>query len=137
MHIFRTSQIITRTFGASAVAAVFALSASASAAGVERVGNPYSPAGANFSIFGFQGIDSSGNGGVDAQVNLNFEFNPSIGVTYNDDKGKLKDFGIGLYQNKGSSAASTGLMVQYDTLVSAYSASLPVMEFDFKSLHDE
>src|SRR5258708_34301257 len=103
MHKFRTTQIITRTLGASAFAASLALSAGASASQVQRVGNNYSPTGSDFSISALQGIDSSNVLGTSgAQVNLNFEMNPSIGVTYDSGNGQLTDFGLDLYTVCGS-----------------------------------
>lgn len=153
MHLSKKYRIVNRTLGASAVAAVLALSAAVSAqgpgghgghGGVQEVGPTYTPTGADFSITALQGIDSSnplGQSGVNPQVDLNFEFNPSIGVAYDQGNGKLKDFGIGLYQNDGhggpgghnQQVESTGLMISYNTLVSASSASLTVEDFDLNN----
>jgi len=101
------------------------------------VGAYYRPAGDDFTITALQGIDASNLSGNSALVNLDFEMNPSIGVTY-DQGGKLKDFGIGLYQTgHNGSVESTGLSVNYDTLVKASSANLTVEDFDISSLTSE
>ena len=134
MYSSYKNQIISKMLGASAIAAALALSAAASAQSTD-VGTTYSPSGADFTISALQGIDASnptGNFGT-AQVDLNFEFNPSIGVAYTGQDGKLKDFGIGLYSNQGGDkgpAESTGLMVTYNSLVNASTANLTVEDFD-------
>jgi len=110
----------------------------ASIAGVSaqtRLGNPYRPAGANYNITAYQGIDDAHPGGTTsgAQVNRDFEFTPSIGVTYTNSKGKMTDFGLGLYQaSKKGSLQSTGLMITYDAIVKANTANVTVMDFDLK-----
>jgi hypothetical protein len=101
-----------------------------------RQGNPFSPTGADFQIVALQGIDSSsmlGKTGFAPQVNMNFEFNPSIGVTYDNGSGKLTDFGLGLYANAAHQTQSTGLQIQYDAPVLASSVKITVEDFDLKS----
>jgi hypothetical protein len=121
-----------------AIAAAFAVSANSFAGpgGVTLQGNPYTPAGANFSIYAAQGIDAShptGTSGYATQVNTNFEFTPSIGVSYDTGGGKLTDFGIGLYAGSSKQAESTGLNVKFNSLTNASSASVTVMDFDIQS----
>src|SRR2546428_10793503 len=80
------------------LAGVFILASSSANAGVDRLGTPFTPAGANFSIVALQGIDGNPIGGTGSpQVNLNFEFPAVLGATIDQGGGKLKDFGIGLY----------------------------------------
>lgn len=132
MYKFNSGHIINRGIGGGAILAALVLSANASAQ-VQRVGNPYTPNGSDFSVTALQGIDSSNPLGQSssAQVNLNFEFNPSIGVTYDQGNGHLKDFGIGLYQmDHSKQVESTGLSIRYSSLVSASSANLTVEDFD-------
>lgn len=112
-----------------------AVAAITGASAQTRLGNPYRPAGANYTLTGIQGIDDAHPSGTvsGAQVNRDFEFAPSIGVTYTSPKGKLVDFGIGLYT--GSSKGkyeSTGLMITYDAIVKAATANVTVMDFDIK-----
>jgi len=121
----------TMGFAALAVAALFG-AASSQAAVIEQ-GNPYVPAGANFQIFGLQGVTPStplGLSGFNTQVNTNFEFTPSIGVSYDTGGAKLTDFGLGLYQPSGGAIQSTGLKIQYNQLVSASSITFTVEDFD-------
>ena len=99
-------------------------------------GQPFTPTGADFSIFAAQGIDSSnpnGQSGFSPQVNGDFEFKDSIGVSYDQGGGKLKDFGIGLYQDASKNVVSTGLSVQYNQLVSAASVTITIEDFDIGS----
>ena len=100
---------------------------------VTHQGNPYVPAGANFKIFAHQGITPSnpfGDAETAAQVNLNFEFTPSIGVSYTGADGKLKDFGIGLYAPMKNAIASTGLEIAYNQPVDASSVTITLEDFD-------
>lgn len=114
----------------SCLAIALFLCSAASSSAVTRLGNPFRPAGANFDITGIQGIDASTPLGTSngAQVNKDFEFTPSIGVTYTNN-GKLTDFGLGLYQDN-SGTHSTGLRINYDTLVKASSITITVEDFD-------
>lgn len=99
-------------------------------------GNPYVPTGANFQIVALQGIDSShafGDSNFSPSVNVNFEFDPSIGVSFDQGNSKLKDFGLGLYQDKQHNTFSTGLDVQYNQPVLASSVTITVMDFDLKA----
>jgi hypothetical protein len=96
-------------------------------------GNPYVPTGANFQIVGLQGIDAAhplGQSGFQTQVNTDFEFTPSIGVSYDTGNGTLKDFGLGLYQDAAHNTFSTGLRTNYNTLVDAASVTITVEDFD-------
>lgn len=115
------------------LASATVLSAGASAQTLH--GNPYRPTGANYQIFASQGIDAStplGKSGFGTQVNTDFEFTPSIGVTY-EQANKLVNFGIGLYKDSANQTQSTGLTVKYDAAINAYSGSVTVMDFDLKS----
>jgi hypothetical protein len=125
---------ITQSLGLALCAAALLL-VSSTASAVVRQGNPYIPAGADFQIVGLQGIDASnplGQSGFQTQVNTNFEFTPSIGVTYDSGGGKLTDFGLGLYTANGI-VESTGLRTNYNTLVDAASVTITVEDFDLKS----
>lgn len=107
---------------------------SASAA-VIRQGASYSPTGADFTIVALQGVDSGdplGASGFSPQVNNNFEFDPSIGVTYDTGGGHLTDFGLGLYQDASHATQSTGLRVNYTAPVDAASVTITVEDFDIK-----
>jgi len=103
-------------------------------AAVERVGNPAAPRiGANFDIFALQGLNDLGVDSLAFAVNRNFEFENSIGVTIDLGGGKLKDFGIGLYQDAAKATQSTGLEVIYDNPIFASSATATVEDFDISS----
>ncbi len=127
----RTS--LTRQFGI--LASVLALgSVSTLSAGVILQGPSYSPAGSNFTIVALQGIDSTdtlGQAGFTPQVNNNFEFTPSIGVSY-EQGGKLTDFGLGLYQDASKVTQSTGVRINYNAPVDPFSLSVTVQDFDIK-----
>ena len=102
-------------------------------------GQPFTPTGADFSISAAQGIDAShptGNSGFNPQVNGDFEFKDSIGVTYDQGGGHTKDFGIGLYQDASKATESTGLMVTYNHLVQASSITITIEDFDIQAGHD-
>jgi hypothetical protein len=121
-------------FGIVMIALIALFGSSANA--VLLVGNPFTPAGANFQIIGLQGINSSnplGATGFEPQVNNNFEFTPSIGVSYDQGGGKLKDFGLGLYSDSSKQTVSTGLQIQYNSMVNASSVSIVVEDFDIDS----
>jgi hypothetical protein len=125
----------TKQLLAAALFAGVLVMASSSANAVVDVGNPFTPTGADFSIFALQGIDSShsmGASGFSPQVNQDFEFTPSIGVAYDTGGGVLKDFGLGLY-TAGGSTESTGLKIQYTGLVDAASVTITVEDFDISS----
>jgi hypothetical protein len=111
------------------------LSFSHAQAAVIRQGPTYTPTGADFTISALQGIDSStpfGKSGFAPQVNNNFEFTPSIGVTY-DKGGTLTDFGLGLYADASGQTQSTGLKITYGQAVLASSISITVEDFDIKT----
>ena len=98
-------------------------------------GNPYTPPGADFDIFALQGItptNSFGDPLMHPQVNTDFEFTPSIGVSWDQGNGHLKDFGLGLFQDSAHNTFSTGMNVQYHTLVNAFSVSITLQDFDIK-----
>ena len=99
-------------------------------------GQPFTPTGANFSMSAAQGINASnptGNSSLKPQVNGDFEFKDSIGVSYDDGTGKLKDFGIGLYQDSAHNTQSTGLMINYNQLVQASSITITIEDFDINT----
>lgn len=100
-------------------------------------GNPYIPAGANFQMIGVQGINPSsptGQTGFNPQVNGDFEFRDSIGVSYDQGGGKgLKDFGLGLYSDAAKQTQSTGILIQYNQPVDAFSVRVTLEDFDIKS----
>jgi hypothetical protein len=86
-----------------------------------------------------QGINPShptGTSGFHPQVNGDFEFKDSIGVSYDTGTGTLKDFGIGLYQDSAHNTFSTGLMINYNQLVLASSVTITVEDFDITAGHD-
>lgn len=117
------------------LAGVLAIASSNASAAVDRVGNPANPpifTGGD--IFARQGINPSSPLGtaVGAQVNRNFEYQNSIGVTYSVGN-KLTDFGIGLYQDASKATQSTGLEVLYHQPVIASSATATVEDFDINS----
>jgi hypothetical protein len=98
-------------------------------------GQPYTPTGANFSIFAVQGITPSsptGVSGVNPQVNGDFEFANSIGVSYDKGNGQLQDFGLGLYQDAAHNTLSTGLRINYNAPVDAFSVKVTLEDFDIK-----
>jgi hypothetical protein len=124
-----------RVFTAPAllIATLFLLPCGLQAA-VVRVGNPADPRlGATFDIFALQGLNDSGVDSLAFAVNRNFEFDNSIGVTIDLGGGKLKDFGIGLYQDAAKATHSTGLEVIYDNPIFAESATATVEDFDISS----
>jgi hypothetical protein len=99
-------------------------------------GQPFTPTGANFTISAVQGINASnptGTSGFNPQVNGDFEFQNSIGVSYDQGGGKLKDFGIGLYQDSAHNTQSTGLRINYNQLVQASSVTITIEDFDINT----
>ena len=113
----------TRVFPAVFLAMLFLLPCGLQAA-VERVGNPAAPRiGANFDIFALQGLNDLGVDGPAFAVNRNFEFENSIGVTIDLGGGKLKDFGIGLYEDSAKQTQSTGLEILFNQPILASSAT--------------
>jgi hypothetical protein len=103
-------------------------------------GQPFTPTGANFSMSAVQGINASnpnGASGFHPQVNGDFEFKDSIGVSYDDGTGHLKDFGLGLYQDAAHNTQSTGLMINYNQLVQASSVTITIEDFDIQAGHDK
>jgi len=127
----RTTKLI-----ACLVVAIFLAALSKASATVLQVGNPYTPAGANYQIFALQGIDASsplGKTGFSPQVDRNFEFQDSIGVAYDKGGGTLTNFGLGLYSNAQNQVQSTGLKVVYNNLVSASMVTITVEDFDIST----
>ena len=123
----------TLSIAALAVALAFA---SQNAHATFLRGQPFTPTGANFSMSAAQGIDAShptGNTAFHPQVNGDFEFKDSIGVSYDDGTGHLKDFGIGLYQDSAHNTQSTGLMINYNQLVLASSVTITIEDFDINT----
>lgn len=99
-------------------------------------GQPFTPSGANFTMTAVQGINAAnpnGASGFHPQVNGDFEFKDSIGVSYDDGTGHLKDFGLGLYQDSAHNTFSTGLAINYNQLVKASSVTITVEDFDINA----
>ena len=99
-------------------------------------GQPFTPTGANFTMTAVQGINAAnplGDSSKHPQVNGDFEFKDSIGVSWDQGGGNLKDFGLGLYQDSSKNTFSTGLMVNYNELVKASSVTITVEDFDINS----
>lgn len=111
-----------------------------SSASTIELGQPYVPAGQNYSITALQNLTPvtlAGGTSAGANPNLNFEFQGGIGVRYKGFDGKLHDFGIGLYDAssaKGIQTASTGLNISFDQLVSSNGLSATLGDFDLTSL---
>jgi hypothetical protein len=121
--------------GCAIVAAAALMTVSTASSAVIRQGPTYTPTGADFTIVALQGIGASdplGQSGVNPQVNNNFEFSPSIGVTYDQGNNHLTDFGLGLYQDSSHATQSTGLRVNYNAPVDAASVTITVEDFDIK-----
>jgi hypothetical protein len=160
MHIERESPCCSSTAlsqirlpGAAVVAVLLFFVPNRLLAGVTHQGSPFLPAGANFQISALQGIDNStptGKSTFRPQVNINFEFAPAIGVSYDtggrspdkrpsdqggrgQGKGHLTDFGIGLYPNSAHQVQSTGLKIQYNQPVNAASVTVTLEDFDLNS----
>lgn len=129
--ILRLNVLGCAIVGAATLAAV-----STASSAVIRQGPTYSPSGSDFTIVALQGVDSGdplGASGFSPQVNNNFEFDPSIGVTYDTGGGHLTDFGLGLYQDSSHATQSTGLRVNYNAPVDAASVTITVEDFDINS----
>ena len=125
-------------FASSLVAAALA-GAGSTANAVVLLGNPYTPTGADYQITALQGIDAShpmGQSGFNPQVNHDFEFDGSTGVSYDTGGGTLKDFGLGLYNGANNAVQSTGLRIDYNSLVTASSVVVTIEDFDIKAGHD-
>ena len=119
------------------VAGVLAI-ASSNANATVQLTNPYTPAGANYTITAKSGVNStngSGGTGTGAVVNQDFEFKGTLGVSYTDagaKKGGLTDFGIGIYSS-GGSTFSTGLEIGLHQPMIASTATITLADFDLKS----
>lgn len=110
---------------ATALLAVAVSSANA----VTDLGNPYTPAGANFSIYAEQNVNLStgqSQGGT-PQVNLNFEDTAGYGVKYTNASNMQVEFGIGLYD---TTPPTTGLKLLYNQNVLASSLTVRLSDFD-------
>ncbi|MGH8099909.1 MAG: hypothetical protein ACREIW_01330 [Chthoniobacterales bacterium] len=113
------------------LAALFFVAVSSANAVVTLLGNPYTPSGANFSIYAIQGLDlSTGHGSGSPQVNRGLEFDDGLGVSYSQPNGNLTHFGLGLYSDAQHQTQTTGLRVQYNTLVDPFSLTLRLEDFD-------
>jgi hypothetical protein len=132
-HLEITKMNLKQLFAIGAIAAT-----SSSAHAVVQLGNPFTPSGAEFQITAVQGIDASnpfGKSGFNPQVNHDFEFQGSTGVSYDAGGGKLTDFGLGLYA-AGNVTQSTGLRIDYNNLVTASSIVVTLEDFDIKAGKD-
>lgn len=130
----KLKQLVTIALAAGAL-----LAASSNATAVVVLGNPFTPTGANFQITALQGVTDAtplGASGVNPQVNRDFEFQGSTGVSYDTGGGHLTDFGLGLYNGANSSVLSTGLRVDYNNLVTASSIVVTLEDFDLKAGKD-
>jgi hypothetical protein len=125
------------TYVPALLAGLFFSVSSIANAGVTRHGSPFIPSGANFSITALQGINGSPLGGTGSpEVNTDFEFTPSIGVTIDQGGGKKKDFGIGLYEDSAHNIQSTGLEVLFNQPILASTATATVEDFDIQAGKD-
>ena len=114
------------------VAVLLVAAASSANASVTLLGNPYTPQGANYSIYAVQNIDlTNGTGNGNPQVNLGFEFDDGIGVSYSQANGSLRNFGLGLYNSGG--LQSTALRIQYQSLVDPSQISVRLEDFDISA----
>ena len=125
--------LITKTAMPALVAGVLAFMSTNANATVQLT-NPYTPAGADYTITAQQGINSTnGSGGTSngAVVNSDFEFKGTLGVSYSPTGGgKLTDFGIGIYSTDGD---FPGLQITYHQPAIASTASVTLADFDIKS----
>lgn len=99
-------------------------------------GQPFTPTGANFTMTAVQGINAAnplGDSSKHPQVNGDFEFQNSIGVSYDQGNGQRKDFGLGLYQDSAKNILSTGMMISYNELVKASSVTITIEDFDINT----
>lgn len=122
------------SFASLAAAAAFATANSAHAAIIDL---PSLSAGPNLTITAVQGIDASnpfGQSSFAPQVNQNFEINGSTGVGYQNSKGSITNFGLGLYSGSGGAIESTGLKGTFKAPVIASSVTITVEDFDINSL---
>ncbi len=129
------SSTTKQTLSIAAIALAFGWAGQSAQATFLR-GQPFTPTGANFSMSAVQGIDAShptGNSSFNPQVNGDFEFKDSIGVSYDDGTGKLKDFGLGLYQDASKNTVSTGMRITYNSLVQASSITVTIEDFDINT----
>jgi hypothetical protein len=120
---------------AAAAAMLLALTSVGFAASPIELSQPYAPAGENYSITALQNLTPltlDGGTSVGANTNVNFAFQGGFGVRYQDTFGQLTDFGIGLYDASyapGIQAASTGLNIAFDQLVSSHGLSATLGNF--------
>lgn len=129
MNLISKSALVAGAFGFLA----------ANANATVELGNPYRPTGANYTIIAKQGVNSSnGNGGTStgAQVNQDFEFKGTLGVSYTGSGGKKgstsTDFGIGIY-SAGGVTLSTGLEIKLDQPSTASTVTVTLADFDLSS----
>ena len=112
----------------------FLAAATSQANATVQLTNPYTPAGADYTITaksGISGANGSGGTSAGALVNQDFEFKGTLGVSYTPAGGKMTDFGIGLYSNGGT--FSSGLQVTYHQPAIASTALVTLADFDIKS----
>lgn len=131
----KTTLLKSRATLPALFAGAFMLAGTTVNAAVGHLGNPYTPSGANYTITATQGINSTnGSGGTTngAQVNTDFEFKGTLGVSYLNSSNKLTDFGIGLYTS-GGTTLSTGLNIALAKPSLASSVSITLADFDITS----
>lgn len=115
------------------VAGLLVIAGSGANASVTLLGNPYTPPGADYSIYAIQGLNlntGTGSGGS-PQVNLGFEFDDGLGVSYTDSSNHLHNFGVGLYN--GNQPLTTALHIQYNSLVSPDGITVRLEDFDINA----
>lgn len=130
-----THQLQRLPMTAAAAAMLLALTSLGFASTIE-LNQPFTPAGQNYNITALQNLTPltlDGGTPVGANPNVNYEFQGGFGVRYTNAHGQLTDFGIGLYDSScapGIQAASTGLNIAFDQLVSSNGLSATLGDFN-------
>lgn len=121
-------------FSAKAAVLLLALTSLGKAAPIE-LSQGYTPAGQDYSITALQNLTPltlDGGTSVGANPNANVGFPGGIGVSYTNEFGKVKNYGIGLYEAScapGAQPVSTGLNITFDHLVSSNGLSATLGDF--------
>lgn len=119
---------------ALSAAVLFAFTSLGFASTIE-LNQPFTPAGQNYSITALQNLTPltlDGGTALGANTNVNYEFQGGFGVRYTNALDQLTDFGIGLYDASyapGIQAASTGLNITFNQLVSSHGLSATLGHF--------